>query len=64
MGSPLSAPMANLFLAHHEVRWLDQCPPDFKPLLYKRYVDDAFMVFRSLDQIDRFFHTLTKGILI
>ena len=60
MGSPLSAPMANLFLAHHEVRWLDQCPPDFKPLLYKRYVDDTFMVFRSLDQVDRFFHYINQ----
>ena len=33
MGSPLSAPMANLFLCHHEEQWLHECPQELKPLL-------------------------------
>ena len=60
MGSPLSAPMANLFLAHHEVKWLDECPDDFKPLLYRRYVDDTFMVFRRSEQIEQFFNFMNQ----
>ena len=54
MGSPLSAPLANLFLCHHEVKWLDDCPSDFKPLFYRRYVDDTFLVFNEKEHIDRF----------
>ena len=55
MGSPLSAPMANLFLCHHEEQWLHECPQEFKPLLYRRYVDDTFLVFQKHDHLDAFF---------
>ena len=54
MGSPLSAPMANLFLCHHERNWLNDCPESFKPLLYRRYVDDTFLVFKERAHIDQF----------
>ena len=54
MGSPLSAPMANLFLCHHEVKWLHDCPEAFKPLIYRRYVDDTFLVFKKREHIDEF----------
>ena len=60
MGSPLSAPMANLFLCHHESRWLDDCPESFKPLIYRRYVDDTFLVFRERDHIDAFCNYLNE----
>ena len=55
MGSPLSATLANVFLTHHEKLWLDECPPEFKPIIYKRYVDDTFVVFRHKDHIPLFF---------
>ena len=58
MGSPLSAPMANIFLCHHEKEWLDNCPLNFKPLLYKRYVDDTFLVFKNQSDIRRFLNYL------
>ena len=54
MGSPLSAPMANIFLSHHEINWLNDCPWAFKPLLYRRYVDDTFLVFRKREHVDLF----------
>ena len=54
MGSPLSAPMANLFLCHHEVKWLNDCPERFKPLVYRRYVVDTFLVFKKREHIDEF----------
>ena len=44
MGSPLGPPLANnIFLGYHERRWLDNnCPPTFKPVLNRRYIDDTF----------------------
>ena len=47
MGNPLGPTLANAFLAHHEKNWLNDCPLTFKPILYRRYVDDTFLIFRS-----------------
>ena len=33
MGSPLGPIMANVFLSFYEVKWLEQCPKEFKPVL-------------------------------
>ena len=60
MGSPLSAPMANIFLCHHESKWLTECPHEYKPLLYKRYVDDTFLVFRDPGHIQPFLNYLNS----
>ena len=30
------------------------CPCEFKPVIYKRYVDDTFLLFRSKDHIEKF----------
>ena len=48
MGNPLGPTLANAFLSHYEVKWLDECPVDFKPLVYKRYIDDTFLVFKNV----------------
>ena len=47
MGSPLGPTLANTFLCHHEKKWLDDCPLEFKPVYYKRYVDDIFLLFKD-----------------
>src|SRR5215469_12718355 len=47
MGSPLGPTFANIFLSHHERQWLQTCPIQFKPLLYKRYVDDLLIIFKD-----------------
>ena len=60
MGNPLGPTLANAFLAYHEVRWLNDCPVYFKPLLYRRYVDDTFLVFRSLSHIPLFLDYLNS----
>ena len=60
MGSPMSAPMANIFLSHHEVHWLQDCPVEFRPLLYKRYVDDTFLAFEKKDHIEKFFNYMNS----
>ena len=54
MGSPLRPTFANIFLSYHEQIWLKNCPCEFKPVIYKRYVDDTFLLFRSKDHIEKF----------
>ena len=47
MGLPIYPVMANIFMGHHECKWLSDCPPDFAPISYSRYVDDFFLVFKQ-----------------
>ena len=42
MGNQLAPPLAILFMSSLEVKVLDSC--DCKPLLYKRYIDDIFVI--------------------
>ena len=51
MGSPLGPALANAFLCHHEVSWLDNCPLSYAPVFYARYVDDVFVLLRSADHV-------------
>ena len=60
MGSCLGPSLANSFMCHMEKKWLNDCPEEFKPLFYKRYVDDTFLVFQSRDQIPRFLDYLNS----
>ena len=34
MGSPLGPSLANIFLCHHETKWLNDCPLEFKPVFF------------------------------
>ena len=54
MGSPLAPTVANIFLSYYKQIWLKNCPYEFKPVIYKRYVDDTFLLFRSKDHIEKF----------
>ena len=45
MGSPLGPTLTNIFLCYHESNWLKDCPKNFKPIYYKRNVDDIFVLF-------------------
>ena len=60
MGSPLGPDLANAFLCFHEQIWLNDCPEDFKPVYYRRYVDDIFALFRSPDHLEEFTRKITK----
>ena len=60
MGNPLGPTLANAFLSHYEVKWLDECPVHFKPLLYRRYVDDTFLIFKSQDHVPLFLDYLNS----
>ena len=54
MGSPLGPSLANAFLCHHETKWLNDCPEKFKPVFYKRYVDDIFVLFKRPEHVKPF----------
>ena len=54
MGSPFGPTLANAFMRHFEKIWLENCPSHFKPIVYRRFVDDAFLLFRSKDQVEKF----------
>ena len=60
MGSPLGPTLANIFLCKHEENWLDNCPHSFKPLFYRRYVDDTFLIFKEPQHIELFLHHLNS----
>ena len=60
MGSPLGPCLANAFLCHHEKTWLNDCPSEFKPIYYRRYVDDIFVLFSSPDHLASFQEYLNK----
>ena len=55
-GGCVSSALANIFHSHHETTWLDNCPSEFKPVLYKRYVDDIFLLFRQHFHVRLFFY--------
>ena len=43
MGGCVSPSLAEFFMGHNESIWIGNCPLEFKPVLYKRYVDDTFL---------------------
>ena len=47
MDFPLGPSLANAYLAHHEQIWLNGCPDEFKPMYYKLYDNDIFVLLRS-----------------
>ena len=52
MGSPLSSALGNIFMRSFENKWLKDCPLGLKPVFYRRYVDDIFTLFSSLDHAE------------
>ena len=60
MGSPLGPSLTNAFLYFHEQIWFNDCPEDFKPVYYRRYVDNIFVLFRSLDHLEKFTNHLNS----
>ena len=60
MGSPLGPTLANVFLCYHEKIWLQNCPSEFKLVIYRKYVDDTFLLFRSKHHIEKFRYYLNR----
>jgi putative heme iron utilization protein len=54
MGSPLGPLLANSFMSHYEQIWLNECPAEFKPKFYRRYVDDIFILCEKAEHLELF----------
>ena len=54
MSSPVGPTFANIFLCVHEILWLEKCLSEIRPVIYKRYVDDIFLLFKNINQIENF----------
>ena len=54
MRSPLGPTMAKVFLLFYEVKWFEQCSKEFKPVFYRRYVNDIFVLFESAEHLSKF----------
>lgn len=60
MGNPLGPTLANIFLCYYEKLWLQNCPQDFSPVLYKRYIDDTFVLFNNSNDAGLFLNYLNS----
>lgn len=54
MGLPLGPTFANTFMCYHEKKWIQDCPSSFKPILYRRYIDDCFVLFNKKENAEHF----------
>ena len=54
MGSSLGSALANVFLCNFEEQFLSDCPMDYKPISYRRYVDDTLLLFSSKLHVIKF----------
>ena len=60
MGFLLGPTIANVFLCYHEKICLQNCPSIFKSDVYRRYVDDTFLLFRSKHHNEKFRNYLNR----
>ena len=60
IGSPLGPKLANAFMCHYEKVWLEECPSEFNPTFYRRYVDDIFVTFSSSSHVEPFLRYLNS----
>ena len=60
MGSSLGPALANLFLVNYERKWLEECPVQFAPKYYCRYVDDIFLLLKAKDHLKKFFRCISS----
>ena len=60
VGSPLGPTLTNAFCIYHEKNWLEHCPVEYRPLNYRRYVDDIFVLFNSAEHLKHFYSYLNS----
>ena len=60
MGSPLGPYFVNRLMSYLEDMFLARCPVSFKPILYKRYMDDTFVLFENKDQSLKFLNYINE----
>ena len=51
---PMGPTLANAFLCFYERKWFEKCSSEFKPLFYRIYADDIFVLFKSTAHLKKF----------
>ena len=54
MESPLGLALANIFICSFESKWLRDCPNDLRPMFFRCYIDEIFVLFSCPDHADKF----------
>ena len=54
MGGCVSLILADTFMSLYKTLWPSNFPSEFKPVLYKRYADDSFLLFRTESHVKLF----------
>ena len=54
MGSRFGPSLADAFLSYREKNWLNNCLQGSKPVFYRRYDGDIFILFKSNDHLKYF----------
>ena len=60
MDFPLGPTLANVFLCNFEIRWMSNCPIDYKPISNRRYVGDTFLLFSSELHVIKFLNYMSS----
>ena len=60
MGSPSGPSFANIFMCALEQNFLSNCPSNYKPIFYRRFVDDTFCIFQNHTQVECFLNSLNR----
>ena len=54
MGCLLGSVLANIFMCSFQSKWLRDCPNYFKPVFYRSYINDIFVLFSYPNHADKF----------
>ena len=60
MGSLLGPTLTNTFLCHYGKVWLNEWLPQFKLTVYRHYVDDIFVLFKSIELLKLFVYYMNS----
>ena len=60
MDGCVSPSLAEIFLSFHEQNWINQCSPEFKPIFYRMYADETFILVKSIDKAPLFLYFLNR----
>ena len=52
IGSPLGPALTNVFLCHHERKWLRECKVPYALICYKHYIDNLFVLQMSENHLN------------
>ena len=54
MGGCVSLTLVKIVMSRYKTQWLSNCPSELKYVLYRPYVDDSILLFRSESHIRLF----------